>query len=56
MHRWWGSKRIDYVLFCPEGLSVFPAHSLPNIFHSSYWESNDVISFILRQVIIINII
>ncbi|KAH9393496.1 Membrane-associated phosphatidylinositol transfer protein 2 [Tyrophagus putrescentiae] len=50
MARWWGSKRIDYALYCPEGLSNFPTHSLPHIFHSSYWESSDVISFILRQI------
>ncbi|KAJ6216321.1 hypothetical protein RDWZM_007478 [Blomia tropicalis] len=50
MQRWWGLKRIDYALYCPEGLSNFPTHSLPHIFHSSYWESSDVISFILRQL------
>ncbi len=48
--KWWGTKRVDYALYCPEGLNNFPAHSLPHLFHASYWESNDVISFILRQV------
>lgn len=48
--RWWGSKRMDYALYCPEGLSNFPAHALPHLFHASYWESSDVIAFILRQI------
>lgn len=49
-HRWWGTKRLDYALYCPEGLSNFPAHALPHLFHASYWESSDVIAFILRQI------
>jgi membrane-associated phosphatidylinositol transfer protein len=49
-HRWWGSKRLDYALYCPEGLSNFPAHALPHLFHASYWESSDVIAFVLRQI------
>jgi len=49
-HRWWGSKRLDFALYCPEGLSNFPAHALPHLFHASYWESSDVIAFILRQI------
>lgn len=48
--RWWGSKRLDYALYCPEGLSNFPSHALPHLFHASYWESSDVIAFILRQI------
>ncbi|KAL1400566.1 hypothetical protein pipiens_007319 [Culex pipiens pipiens] len=48
--RWWGSKRLDYALYCPDGLSNFPAHALPHLFHASYWESSDVIAFILRQI------
>lgn len=48
--KWWGDKRIDYALYCPEGLSNFPTHALPHLFHASYWESNDVVAFILRQV------
>lgn len=48
--KWWGSKRLDYALYCPEGLSNFPMNALPHIFHASYWESSDVIAFILRQV------
>lgn len=48
--RWWGSKRLDYALYCPEGLSNFPAHALPHLFHASYWESSDVIAFMLRQL------
>lgn len=31
-------------------MNNFPTHSLPHLFHSSYWESSDVISFILRQI------
>ena len=49
--KWWGSKRLDYALYCPEGLANFPTNSLPHLFHSSYWESTDVIAFILRQLI-----
>lgn len=52
-NRWWGTKRIDYALYSPDGLNNFPQHSLPHLFHSSYWESNDVISFVLRQVCVI---
>ncbi|SPP89325.1 protein retinal degeneration B isoform X2 [Drosophila guanche] len=49
-NKWWGTKRLDYALYCPEGLSNFPAHALPHLFHASYWESPDVIAFILRQI------
>ncbi|KAI4472055.1 phosphatidylinositol transfer protein [Holotrichia oblita] len=48
--KWWGNKRMDYALYCPEGLSNFPTHALPHLLHASYWESSDVIAFILRQV------
>ncbi|XP_017784868.1 PREDICTED: protein retinal degeneration B isoform X3 [Nicrophorus vespilloides] len=48
--KWWGGKRLDYALYCPEGLSNFPTHALPHLLHASYWESSDVIAFILRQV------
>ncbi|XP_060520907.1 protein retinal degeneration B [Cylas formicarius] len=48
--KWWGGKRLDYALYCPEGLSNFPTNALPHLFHASYWESCDVIAFILRQV------
>jgi hypothetical protein len=49
--KWWGSRRIDYALYCPEGIANFPTNSLPHLFHSSYWESADVISFMLRQLV-----
>lgn len=49
-NRWWGNKRLDYVLYCPEVLHSFPTNALPQLFHSSFWESSDVVSFILRQV------
>ncbi|XP_044748560.1 protein retinal degeneration B isoform X4 [Coccinella septempunctata] len=49
-NKWWGNKRMDYALYCPEGLSNFPTNALPHLFHASYWESSDVIAFILRQI------
>ncbi|CAF1375393.1 unnamed protein product [Adineta steineri] len=47
---WWGSRRVDYIVYCPESLMSQPAHVLPIVFHSSYWESRDVMSFILRNI------
>ncbi|KAJ8369225.1 hypothetical protein SKAU_G00092530 [Synaphobranchus kaupii] len=47
---WWGSKRLDYALYCPDVLSSFSTMALPSLFHSSYWESTDVVAFMLRQV------
>lgn len=47
---WWGSRRVDYIVYCPESLMRQPAHVLPIVFHSSYWESRDVMAFILRNV------
>uniref|UniRef100_A0A8C8SNH1 Phosphatidylinositol transfer protein membrane associated 1 n=1 Tax=Pelusios castaneus TaxID=367368 RepID=A0A8C8SNH1_9SAUR len=51
LERWWGSKRIDYSLYCPDALTAFPTITLPHLFHASYWESSDVVAFLLRQVI-----
>lgn len=48
--KWWGQKRIDYALYCPDALTAFPTVALPHLFHASYWESADVVAFILRQV------
>ncbi|XP_034458993.1 membrane-associated phosphatidylinositol transfer protein 2-like isoform X2 [Hippoglossus hippoglossus] len=48
--RWWGGKRMDYALYCPDALTAFPTVALPHLFHASYWESTDVVSFLLRQV------
>ncbi|XP_062410095.1 membrane-associated phosphatidylinositol transfer protein 2 [Sardina pilchardus] len=48
--RWWGAKRIDFALYCPDALTAFPTVALPHLFHASYWESTDVVSFLLRQV------
>ncbi|XP_043910804.1 membrane-associated phosphatidylinositol transfer protein 3 [Protopterus annectens] len=48
--KWWGTKRIDYALYCPDVLTTFPTVALPHLFHASYWESTDVVAFILRQV------
>uniref|UniRef100_A0A8C1RP62 Phosphatidylinositol transfer protein membrane associated 2 n=1 Tax=Cyprinus carpio TaxID=7962 RepID=A0A8C1RP62_CYPCA len=52
--RWWGTKRIDFALYCPDALTAFPTVALPHLFHASYWESTDVVSFLLRQVKITN--
>uniref|UniRef100_A0A8D3CHQ8 DDHD domain-containing protein n=1 Tax=Scophthalmus maximus TaxID=52904 RepID=A0A8D3CHQ8_SCOMX len=49
--RWWGTKRLDFALYCPDALTAFPTVALPHLFHASYWESTDVVSFLLRQVI-----
>ena len=49
-NQWWGENRIDYVLYAPEQLANFPRKSLPYIFHSCFWESTDVVSFIMRVV------
>ncbi|NXC84818.1 PITM1 protein, partial [Cercotrichas coryphoeus] len=49
LERWWGPKRIDYSLYCPDALTAFPTITLPHLFHASYWESSDVVAFILRQ-------
>ncbi|XP_078277816.1 membrane-associated phosphatidylinositol transfer protein 2 isoform X4 [Rhinoraja longicauda] len=48
--RWWGTKRVDYALYCPDALTAFPTVALPHLFHASYWESSDVVSFMLRQI------
>ncbi|XP_069485073.1 membrane-associated phosphatidylinositol transfer protein 1 isoform X2 [Ambystoma mexicanum] len=50
LERWWGKKRIDYTLYCPNALTAFPTVTLPHVFHASYWESTDVVALILRQV------
>ena len=47
---WWGSKRIDYMLYCPDGLQQFPFSALTQLCYSSYWESRDMVAFILWQV------
>uniref|UniRef100_A0A672KK65 Membrane-associated phosphatidylinositol transfer protein 3 n=1 Tax=Sinocyclocheilus grahami TaxID=75366 RepID=A0A672KK65_SINGR len=49
-YSWWGSKRLDYALYCPDVLTSFPTVALPHLFHASYWESTDVVAFLLRQV------
>ncbi|KAF7666800.1 hypothetical protein LDENG_00091690 [Lucifuga dentata] len=47
---WWGSKRLDFTLYCPDVLTAFPTVALPHLFHASYWESTDVAAFVLRQL------
>ncbi len=49
--KWWGPRRVDFALYCPEGLASFPTNALPHLFHSSYWESADAVSFVLRQLV-----
>ncbi|PAA86408.1 hypothetical protein BOX15_Mlig010626g1 [Macrostomum lignano] len=49
--RWWGPKRLDYSLHCPDTLSRFPINAMPLLFHASYWESADAAAFILRQFV-----
>ncbi|KAL8584719.1 hypothetical protein ACOMHN_035639 [Nucella lapillus] len=49
--KWWGTKRMDYVLYCPDILHSFPSSALAPLFHSSFWESADAAAFILRQVL-----
>lgn len=48
--KWWGNKRLDYVLYSPDILHSFPVSALPPLFHASFWESSDLAAFILRQV------
>lgn len=50
LHRWWGKNRLDYELYCPRGISNFPNNTLPVLFHSSFWESSDVASFVMDKV------
>ena len=47
---WWGTKRIDYVLHCPDGLEQFPVSTLMSLCYNSYWESKDLATFVLWQV------
>lgn len=47
---WWGTKRVDFALYCPEGLQQFPTAVLSPLFHVSYWESSDVAAFVVREV------
>uniref|UniRef100_A0A1I8JM68 DDHD domain-containing protein n=1 Tax=Macrostomum lignano TaxID=282301 RepID=A0A1I8JM68_9PLAT len=49
--RWWGARRLDYSLHCPDSLTRFPVNAMPLLFHASYWESADAAAFILRQQI-----
>ncbi|XP_031549781.1 membrane-associated phosphatidylinositol transfer protein 2-like [Actinia tenebrosa] len=50
-YAWWGNKRLDYALYCPEGLQQFPTAVLSPLFHVSYWESSDVAAFVVRQIL-----
>ncbi|KAM3722567.1 Protein retinal degeneration [Dirofilaria immitis] len=45
----WGNHRIDHILHCPHAMITLPSSSLPNVLHASYWESDDVAAFILKQ-------
>ncbi|CAH8556461.1 Membrane-associated phosphatidylinositol transfer protein 2, variant 3 [Schistosoma haematobium] len=48
---WWGPKRVDYNVHCPEAMQNILARARPSILHASYWESKDVASFIIRQIL-----
>lgn len=37
-------------MYAPEKIGNLPKKSLPYIFHSYYWESTDVVAFILRMI------
>ncbi|CAH8518845.1 unnamed protein product [Heterobilharzia americana] len=50
-HSWWGPKRVDYSVHCPEAIQNILARARPPILHASYWESKDVSSFIIRQLL-----
>lgn len=41
---------MDYVFYCPDGLTSFPPSALPHLLHASFWESADVAAFILRNL------
>ncbi|VDK74312.1 unnamed protein product, partial [Onchocerca ochengi] len=45
----WGNHRIDHILHCPHAMITLPSSALPNVLHTSYWESDDVAAFILKQ-------
>uniref|UniRef100_A0AC34RFZ1 DDHD domain-containing protein n=1 Tax=Panagrolaimus sp. JU765 TaxID=591449 RepID=A0AC34RFZ1_9BILA len=47
----WGTRRVDHQLYCPQEMVSLPSSALPNILHASYWESEDVGAFILRQFV-----
>ena len=47
---WWGTKRIDYMVQSPEGLQQFPTSTLIQLCYNSYWESKDIVTFIVWQV------
>lgn len=48
---WWGTKRVDFALYCPESLQQFPTAVLSPLFHVSYWESSDVAAFVVREIL-----
>ncbi|KAH8878235.1 Protein retinal degeneration B [Schistosoma japonicum] len=48
---WWGPKRVDYNVHCPEAIQSILARARPSILHASYWESKDVASFVIRQLL-----
>ncbi|XP_066936754.1 protein retinal degeneration B-like [Clytia hemisphaerica] len=48
---WWGTKRIDYMTHSPEGLQQFPVSTLIQLCYNSYWESKDIVTFIVWQIL-----
>ncbi|XP_028400349.1 protein retinal degeneration B-like isoform X2 [Dendronephthya gigantea] len=54
VQRWWGSERIDYSLYSPKNLQQLPLSVLCPLSHISYWDSKDVVAFMVRQIFDIN--
>ena len=50
LRNWWGTERLDYALYNPKSLHQLPLSVLCPLFHSSFWESKDVVAFMIRQV------
>ena len=50
VRNWWGIERIDYALYSPKSLQQLPLAVLCPLSHISYWESKDVVAFMVRQV------
>ncbi|XP_010157363.1 PREDICTED: membrane-associated phosphatidylinositol transfer protein 2-like, partial [Eurypyga helias] len=49
--KWWGTKRIDYALYCPDALTAFPTVALPHLFHASYWRQVQVADVSMGSVL-----
>ena len=53
---WWSRHRLDYLLESPLATGGYegslPATAITHVIHSSYWDTKEVVSFILRQVLV----